>query len=301
MNFVARERQIVVKHLEVGSIVDSLEGDRLFQSIGWNPVLSNSLEPYFGRDYQQLNMEADDMVRLSVIVPIFNESAVFKPMLGELLHELSGRFDAAFEVIVVDDASTDGLEEMVKGFSGPITYVRHVTRLGSGTARRTGTTMAKGEICVWIDGDGTYRVSDLVDVVLNLGAHDQIIGVRAGDHGAWRFLRVTVKWVARSTAALLWCRRIPDLNSGLRAFQRKSMVEWLHLLPAGFSCTTTATLSALSAGQSVGYWPIIYQPRSDGSHSKFHPIRDTFRLYRTILKLRFSRWLGVGNFVKNPV
>jgi len=208
-------------------------------------------------------------------------------MLADLMRELPSRFGDGFEVIIVDDASTDQSAELVKENDGRITYIKHPTRLGSGAARKTGTTMAKGELCAWIDGDGTYRVADLLSMVANIGSYDQMIGVRHEEHGAFPLIRTVVKWQARKLAGLLWNCQIPDLNSGLRVSRRESMLRWLHLVPAGFSCTTTATLAAISLGQSVGYWPIAYLPRAVGSHSKFHPCKDTFKLYKTILNLRF--------------
>jgi len=234
-------------------------------------------------------------IYLSVVIPVFNEGAALQPMLADLMRQLEDQFPGGFEVIIVDDASTDHSAEIVKGNDWPITYIRHSTRLGSGTARKTGSTLARGELCAWVDGDGTYRVADLLALVANLGLYDQMIGARNEECGDLPLVRTAVKWLARNIAGLLWFRRIPDLNSGLRVFRRKSMLPWLHLMPAGFSCTTTATLAATCYGQNVSYWPITYLPRIHGSRSKFHPLKDTLKLYKTILKLRFCCGAGVTN------
>jgi YD repeat-containing protein len=101
-----------------------------------------------------------------------------------------------------------------------------------------------------------------------------------------RWLRLMVKRTSFLFASLLWLRWIPDLNSGLRVFRRECLLEWVHQLPDGFSCTSTATLAALSNRQRVEFVSIPYRSRTNGAASKFHPFFDTLKLWRAILKAR---------------
>jgi len=60
-------------------------------------------------------------IYLSVVIPVFNEGAALQPMLADLMRQLEDQFPGGFEVIIVDDASTDHSAEIVKGNDWPIT------------------------------------------------------------------------------------------------------------------------------------------------------------------------------------
>jgi hypothetical protein len=98
-----------------------------------------------------------------------------------------------------------------------------------------------------------------------------------------KLLRGPAKWLIRKLASYLTGVRIPDLNSGFRAFRREVALQYLHLLPRGFSCVTTITMAFLSSGYSVRYVPIDYAPRA--GESKFHWWKDTKRYLLQVLRL----------------
>ncbi len=117
---------------------------------------------------------------------------------------------------------------------------------GSGTARRIGTQQARGEIVVWTDADMTYeneRIPELVRMLRDDASYDQVVGARTTEEGTHKWARVPAKWLIRKIAEWLTNQRIPDLNSGLRAFRRDVSLPYLRLLPAGFSCVTTITIA----------------------------------------------------------
>lgn len=109
------------------------------------------------------------------------------------------------------------------------------------------------------------------------------------DYGRLRLIRSLVKRFNCCFASVLWGQCIQDLNSGLRLFQRDSLKEIVGELPNGFSCTSTATLAALNRGHIVAELPIDYRSRPEGCLSKFHPVFDTFRLWRVIIRQRLRR------------
>ena len=94
------------------------------------------------------------------------------------------------------------------------------------------------------------------------------------------------KWFIRKLASYLVETNIPDLNSGLRAFRRDVALQYVHHLPAGFSCVTTITMSFLANGYSVKYVPIDYFPRA--GTSKFHWWRDTKRYLLQVVRMMLS-------------
>ena len=77
--------------------------------------------------------------------------------------------------------------------------------------------------------------------------------------------------------------KIPDLNSGLRAFRREVSLPYLRLLPPGFCCVTTITMSFLSNQHPVDYLPIDYAKRAGSS--KFHFVKDAYRYILQVLRM----------------
>jgi len=157
---------------------------------------------------------------------------------------------------------------------------------GSGTVRRIGTQLARGEIVVWTDADMSYpneRIPELVQVLLEDPSYDQVVGARTSEEGTYKWLRGPAKWFIRKVAERLTNQKIPDLNSGLRAFRRSVSLPYLRLLPAGFSCVTTITLAFLSNQHDIKYIPIDYAKRA--GKSKFHFTRDAYRYILQVLRM----------------
>jgi glycosyltransferase involved in cell wall biosynthesis len=157
---------------------------------------------------------------------------------------------------------------------------------GSGTARRIGTNDAYGRIVVWTDADMTYpneRIPEFVRYLFDNPDVDQVVGARTTEQGTHKFLRVPAKWVIRKVAERLAGIKIPDLNCGLRAFRRDVSLPYLRLLPPGFSCVTTITMSFLSNQHAVDYLPIDYAKRS--GTSKFHFVKDAYRYILQVLRM----------------
>jgi glycosyltransferase involved in cell wall biosynthesis len=157
---------------------------------------------------------------------------------------------------------------------------------GTGTARRIGTQTARGEIVVWTDADMTYpneRIPELVRALRDDDTYDQVVGARTTEEGTHKFLRVPAKWLIRKVAERLTNQKIPDLNSGLRAFRRSVSLPYLRLLPPGFSCVTTLTLAFLSNQHDIRYVEIDYAKRA--GVSKFHFVRDAYRYILQVLRM----------------
>ena len=221
-------------------------------------------------------------IDVSVVLPVYNE-------VGHLAQEVK-RIEAAleasgrtFEIIVVDDGSDDGSGEALEKIKG-IRLIRFRTNRGAGSARKAGTAAARGRVVVWTDCDLTYPNEDIPRLVDTLDeGWDQVVGARTSEQGTARAARVPAKWLIRRLASYLTDTKIPDLNSGLRAFRREVGVQFLHLLPAGFSCVTTITLSFLANGYSVRYVPIDYFPRA--GRSKWHWWTDTRRYLLQVVRM----------------
>lgn len=242
---------------------------------------------------------------VSIVLPVFNEAG---HLAGEVrrIREAMETSPYTYEILVVDDGSTDGGVDELREMDG-IRIVVFEQNRGSGAARRAGTTLAEGTVVVWTDADMSYP-NDLIPLLVDhLPGWDMVVGARRTEGGSLKMARVPAKWAIRMLASFLTMTRIPDLNSGFRAFRREVAGQFLHLLPAGFSCVTTLTMSFLSNGYSVRYMPIDYSVRA--GKSKFRWWTDTALYLRQVIRmvlmwnpLRFfaplGSILGISGFAK---
>ena len=230
------------------------------------------------------SVAAVEELDVSVVLPVYNERGHLRTEIERIQHALTAS-PYSFEIIVVDDGSNDGSETDLPTIPG-IRLIRHSQNRGAGTARRTGTTAACGRVVVWTDVDMTYPNDEIPMLVKELEGFDHVVGARRTEEGTRRFLRVPAKWFIRRLASYLVETDIPDLNSGLRAFRRDVAMQYVHHLPAGFSCVTTLTMSFLANGYQVKYVPIDYFPRA--GESKFHWWRDTKRYLLQVVRMTLS-------------
>jgi glycosyltransferase involved in cell wall biosynthesis len=231
---------------------------------------------------------APNSLDVTVVLPCFNEQ---DHVLREVERITSALDDSGFtyELLVIDDKSTDGTLGVLRAAADRFSHVRLIAfrrNGGSGTARRIGTAEANGRIVVWTDADMTYpneRIPEFVQYLIDSPDVDQVVGARTSEQGTHRLFRVPAKWFIRKLAETLSGTRIPDLNSGLRAFRRDVSLRYLRLLPPGFSCVTTITLAFLSNQHAIDYLPIAYAKRAGAS--KFHFFRDAYRYLLQVLRM----------------
>jgi glycosyltransferase involved in cell wall biosynthesis len=225
---------------------------------------------------------------VTIVLPCYNEQ---DHVVAEI-ERITAAMDAsgyAYELLVIDDKSTDGTLAVLRQALPRFPRMRLMPfrrNGGSGTARRIGTQEARGRVVVWTDADMTYPNERIPEFVRHLDDHpdiDQVVGARRTEEGTHKWARVPAKWLIRRVASWLAATPIPDLNSGLRAFRRDVSLPYLRLLPPGFSCVTTLTMAFLSNQHGLDYLPIDYAKRA--GRSKFHPFRDAYRYLLQVLRM----------------
>jgi len=219
---------------------------------------------------------------VSVVLPVYNEKGHLRDEIDRIRAALDAS-DLTYELIVVDDGSTDGSGEQLREIEG-IRLLQYPHDRGSGSARKSGTAAARGRVVVWTDADMTYPNERIPELVHELdGGWDQVVGARTTEEGTHKIFRVPAKWLIRKLASYLTRTDIPDLNSGLRAFRRDVALQYLNQLPTGFSCVTTLTMAFLTNDYSVKYIPIEYAERA--GTSKFHWYVDTRRYLLQVIRM----------------
>ncbi|MCX8036575.1 MAG: glycosyltransferase family 2 protein [Candidatus Sumerlaeia bacterium] len=231
------------------------------------------------------HMGEREKVSLSIVLPFFNEQETIGGVVEEIRTALHGRND--YEIILVNDGSTDLNSNTLERL--PVHLVHHRENRGYGAAIKTGIRHSSGELIVILDADGTYPAAEIPRLLETIGAGaDMAVGDRSHQPEARRNLgpwhRRLAKGLLAVTANYLAGRRIPDLNSGLRAFRRCDAERFLRLAPDGFSLTATLTLAYLCEGLTVEYVPITYRPRSGRERSKIRPVQDTAAILLTIIR-----------------
>lgn len=248
-------------------------------------------------------------VDVAVIIPAFNERDGVGPTIDRVRASLTAT-PLAFEIVVVDDGSTDGTAEEAEQHD--VRVIRQRENRGYGAALKAGILQSRSDYVVIIDADGTYPPEMIPALLGRMYDADMVVGARAADDTSIPRIRRPAKKFLSLLAGYLAERRIPDLNSGLRLMRRSVLMEFLHVLPSGFSFTTTITLSLLCTKHRVEYLPIACAPRVGSS--KLRPKEFTafimlvlrtvvlFNPLRVFLPLGGSLFLlGVVKFVYDLV
>ncbi len=226
------------------------------------------------------------MKKASIIIPAYNEELAIASVIGEV-KRVCDAHNIAAEIMVVDDGSSDNTARLALAAGARV--LRHRSNRGYGAALKSGIAAASNGNIVITDADGTYPSEYIPTVLDELDRADMVVGARIGTKVKIPLVRRPAKWMLNRVANYLSNARIPDLNSGLRAFRRHLAMQYFSILPDQFSWTTTITLAMHCDKYAVTYIPINYLPRKGRSKivpwdagSFFVLILRTIMLFRPI-------------------
>ena len=236
---------------------------------------------------------------LSIVIPAYNEEEGIVATLKDLraffeTNHIDGK------ILVIDDGSTDATAQKAQEVDG-VQVIKHHENRGYGASLKTGISNADTEWCITFDADGQHTSDQLPKLIAQMQDNvDMVVGKREGYKGP--ALRQPGKWLIGKVANFLVERKIPDINSGLRAFRRETFLQYAHLFPNGFSLSTTSTVCYFKENRSVVYVPITIQPRVGKSTVKpSDAIKTLMFILRLIMMfsplrifLPVSILLGVG-------
>ncbi len=232
--------------------------------------------------------------KCSILIPAFNEEKGIAVTLQELLDEprLKG-----FEIIVVNDGSSDLTGEVIKGFP-TVTLLTHRKNRGYGASIKTAVKKASGKFVFWFDADGQHRAEDVVRIADRIIGEDldYCIGIR-DDRSHVEKGRIVGKFILKHVVSIAAGQEVKDFNSGLRAFKRTLLLQYIHLLPERFGASTTTTLLMLCRDYIGDEVPIVVRKRIGKSSVK--QLRDglrtillTFRIFIMFKPILFFGSIG---------
>ncbi len=224
-----------------------------------------------------------EQVEISVVVPFYNEEENLPILVPELLEVLRG-LGKTFEVIFVDDGSSDGSGEVLRGMATRYPSIRILTfkaNRGLSAALIAGIKVARGDILVTLDSDLQNDPADIPKLLRELDRYDMATGWRQKREDPW--LKRISSRIGNRVRNQLSGENIQDSACTLRAFKKECMQEiWMFNGMHRFLSTLVKM-----RGYRIIEVPVAHHPRKFGK-SKYN-IRN--RMVRTFIDLLVVRWM----------
>lgn len=219
--------------------------------------------------------------RVSIIIPAYNEESTVAETIKDLQDSIKKIKDVTFEVIVINDGSSDNTGGILEKIDG-LKIIIHPYNKGYGAALKSGIEKANFDWLLFFDADGQHRpdqISKLLDIP---EIYDLVVGARINKKAS--FIRRPARAFLNFLANFGVNQKMPDINSGFRLVRKEKIYQFEHLLPNSFSFSTTTTLAFQGAGLNLKFVPVEVNKRKGGKSSlNFgHALNMYFLILRTI-------------------
>ena len=226
-------------------------------------------------------------VDLTIAMPVYNERATVERAIDAVLD--AGLTD--YELLVVDDGSTDGSRELLDGGTWPeqVRVLRHDRNRGKGAALRTALADARGRYTTILDADLEYTPHDIPALIepLRTGEAEAVFGTRGfQSHSAYSFWYVVGNRAVTFLANLIYNCWISDLMTGQKALATE-LFRSLDLREPGFAIEAEIAARLLGRGIRIYEVPVVYRARGREEGKKLTAL-DGLRVIRTLLRCRLA-------------
>ncbi len=218
-------------------------------------------------------------VSTTIIIPAYNEEAALPLVLKPLFDII----DDTYEVLIVDDGSSDNSASVARTF--PCRVVQHIHNMGKGAAIRTGMLNAKGEKVIFIDADNTYPVEMIPNMVHVLDDYDMVRGLRSVGRENIPVLNRLGNRLFDTFIRVFHAVEGGDLLSGMYGGYRDKLLE-LDLESDGFAIEAEICVKSRAHGMACTTMPITYIERV--GETKLRPLHDGVRILYRVLQLAFT-------------
>lgn len=219
---------------------------------------------------------------ISVVIPTYNEEESIKNTIEEIQKVMKkNKIYKGSEIIVVNDGSTDKTKEVAESCGAIV--VNNPINMGYGFSLKRGIKEARNEIIVITDADLTYPFDKVPEMLkIKEEGFDLVVGARTGKYYSQSLFKSLLRRMMKLLVEFVSGKKIKDINSGLRVFDKSLVIKYFPRLCDTFSFTTSQTLAYLMNNHFVCYIDIPYNKRV--GKSKIKLFRDTLKSLKYILE-----------------
>ncbi len=219
---------------------------------------------------------------ISVVIPCYNEEKAIGATIDEIVKVLKkNKLDKNSEIIVVNDGSTDNSIKILADKN--VIVIDNPCNMGYGYSLKKGISSAKNEIIVITDADSTYPFESVVEMLKEKNnGFDLVVGARGGKYYRESIFKNLLRVLLKKFVEFVAGKKIKDVNSGLRIFDKSTVIPFFPRLCNSFSFTTSQTLAYFMNSLSVCYVDIPYNKRAGKSKVKL--FKDSMKSIKYILE-----------------
>lgn len=228
--------------------------------------------------------------KLSVVVPAYNEAERIGPSLDRMLTWLADNV-RDFEIVVVDDGSTDQTTEVIARrmlHSHRLRILRNAVNSGKGWSVRRGMLEAEGDHILMTDADLSTPIEELQQLAPHVSKHDIVIGSRAT--AGSRILRhqpLYREWMGKVFNRMVQAVVLPgisDTQCGFKLFRREAaQAVFSRVTTPGFGFDVEALFIARRMGLTIAEVPVVW---IDDPATRVSPLRDASRMALDLVRIR---------------
>jgi len=219
---------------------------------------------------------------VSIVIPAYNESI----SISSLLKNLKSVCPKNYEIIVVNDGSTDETASIVKEIPG-IKLISYKLNRGKAFALKIGFKKARYDTVATMDADGTHLSEDLIRLVKTLDGYDMVVGSRFLNNMFPEnipFHRSLTNTIGSYVASLILGERVTDVTSGMRIF-RKKILESIDVKAKNLDFEPEFTSRTIRNNFKYNEINIYADVPKGESNLKF--VRDVISFFIAILRGKF--------------
>ncbi|MHC4070558.1 MAG: glycosyltransferase family 2 protein [Planctomycetota bacterium] len=224
------------------------------------------------------------MVSISVFFPCYDEQENVGRTIEKALAVLE-KLDADFEVIIIDDGSTDDtgrIADEIAGRDNRIRVVHHRHNLGYGAALQSGFKAATKELVFYTDGDGQFDIDEMPPLLKLMEQHDIVTCYRLNRRDS--VIRKINGWCWTKLVCLLFGLKIRDIDCAFKLYKR-DIFDNIKLSSTGALIDTEILARAARKGYSMTQKGVHHYPRTAGAQSGAN-MRVILRAFKELLVLR---------------
>ena len=231
------------------------------------------------------------MVSISVFFPCYNEQENVGRTVEKAL-EVMQKLNADFEVIIVDDGSSDGtgqIADEIAGRDGRVKVVHHEVNLGYGAALQSGFKAATKELVFYTDGDGQFDMNEMPPLLALMEQYDIVSCYRLNRQDS--IIRKINGWCWTRLVCLMFGLKIRDIDCAFKLYKRQ-IFDKIELSSTGALIDTEILARAARMGYRITQKGVHHYPRTSGEQSGAN-IRVVLRAFKELFKLQ--RRIRSGN------